>query len=69
MNEWNFPAVEGIHVLLKELKFGRHFKSKFLLTKAGKELIAHPARVMSQLCKTRSNTGPQKRLLDAVVAE
>ena len=49
MNEWNFPAVEGIHVLLKELKFGRHFKGKFLLTKAGKELIAHPARVMSQL--------------------
>ena len=49
LNEWDFPAVEDIHVLLKELKFGRHFKGKFLLTKAGKELIAHPARVMSQL--------------------
>lgn len=49
LNEWDFPPVEDIHILLKELKFGRHFKGKFLLTKAGKELIKHPARVMSQL--------------------
>jgi len=49
LNEWDFPPVEDIHALLKGLKLGRHYKGKFLLTKAGKELVAHPGRLLSEL--------------------
>lgn len=49
LNEWDFPPVADIHDLLKELKLGRHYKGKFLLTKAGKDLVSDPGRLMSQL--------------------
>jgi hypothetical protein len=49
LNEWDFPPVSDIHELLKGLKLGRHFKGKFVLTKAGKDLIADPGRIFSQL--------------------
>lgn len=49
LNEWDFPPVSDIHDLLKGLKLGRHFKGKFQLTKAGKELMAHPGRLLSEL--------------------
>lgn len=49
LNEWDFPPVEDIHALLKGLKLGRHYKGKFLLTKAGKELVAQPGRLLSEL--------------------
>jgi len=49
LNEWDFQPVSDIHDLLKGLKLGRHYKGKFLLTKAGKELIARPSRLFSQL--------------------
>jgi len=49
LNEWDFPPISDIHDLLKGLKLGRHYKGKFLLTKAGKDLIAHPGRLLSEL--------------------
>lgn len=49
LNEWDFPPVSDIHELLKGVKLGRHYKGKFLLTKAGKELVANPAQLFSQL--------------------
>lgn len=49
LNEWDFPPVSDIHDLLKGFKFGRHYKGKFLLTKAGKDLIAHPGRMFAEL--------------------
>lgn len=49
LNEWDFPPVADIHDLLKGLKLGRHYKGKFLLTKAGKEMMAQPSRLLSEL--------------------
>lgn len=49
LNEWDFQPVSDIHDLLRGLKLGRHYKGKFLLTKAGKELVAHPGRMFSEL--------------------
>ena len=49
LNEWDFPPVSDIHDLLQAFKLGRHAKGKFLLTKAGKDLIAHPGRLLSEL--------------------
>jgi hypothetical protein len=49
LNEWDFPPVGDIHDLLKGLKLGRHYKGKFVLTKAGKDLVADPGRLFSQL--------------------
>lgn len=49
LNEWDFPPASDIHDLLKGLKLGRHYKEKFLLTKTGKELVANPAKLFSQL--------------------
>ena len=49
LNEWDFPPVGDIHALLKGLKLARHYKGKFLLTKAGKELVKQPGRLLSEL--------------------
>lgn len=49
LNEWDFPPVGDIHDLLKGLKLARHYKGKFVLTKAGKELVADPGRLFSEL--------------------
>jgi hypothetical protein len=49
LNEWDFPPVSDIHDLLKGVKLGRHYKGKFILTKAGKELVANPAQLFAQL--------------------
>lgn len=49
LNEWDFPPVSDIHDLLKGLKLGRHYKGRFLLTKAGKDLVAHSGRLLSEL--------------------
>lgn len=49
LNEWDFPPVSDIHDLLKGMKLGRHYKGKFILTKAGKELVANPAQLFAQL--------------------
>ena len=35
--------------LLQEFKLARHFRGKFILTKAGKDLLAHPGRLFSEL--------------------
>jgi len=31
------------------MKLGRHYKGKFILTKAGRELVANPAQLFAQL--------------------
>lgn len=49
LNEWDFPPVGDIHELLRGLRLGRHYKGKFVLTKAGKDLVSDPARVFSEL--------------------
>ena len=49
LNEWDFPPVGDIHALLKGLKLARHYKGKFLLTKAGKELVKQPGLLLSEL--------------------
>ncbi len=48
-NEWDFSPLGDIHELLKGLKLECHYKGKLLLTKAGKELIADPGALCSQL--------------------
>ncbi len=49
LNEWDFPPVGDIHELLRGLRLGRHYKGKFVLTKAGKDLVSDPSRVFSEL--------------------
>ena len=49
LNEWDFLPVGDIHDLLKVLKLGRQYKGKFVLTKAGKDLVADTGRLFSQL--------------------
>lgn len=49
LNEWDFPPVSDIHDLLKGMKLGRHYKGKFILTNAGKELVVNPAQLFAQL--------------------
>jgi hypothetical protein len=70
LNEWDFPPVEDIHALLKGLKLGRHYKGKFLLTKAGKELVAHPGLLLSELVPNflfRLNHGAHLRAEDQIL--
>ena len=49
LDEIDFPPVGDIHALLAELRLGRRRKGMFLLTKAGRELAAHPGRLLSEL--------------------
>lgn len=70
LNEWDFPPVSDIHDLLKALKLGRHYKGKFLLTKPGKDLVAHPGRLMSALVPNflfRLNHGSHLRAEDQIL--
>ncbi|OSQ52436.1 hypothetical protein [Marivita geojedonensis] len=49
LNEYDFPPLELLHFLLVELKLGRHYKGAFRLTKRGKEIAKHPARLLDTL--------------------
>ena len=49
LDEIDFPPVGDIHALLAGLRLGRRRKGMFLLTKAGRELVAHPGRLLSEL--------------------
>lgn len=49
LNEYDFPPLELLHFLLVELKLGRHYKGEFKITKQGKELVQHPAKVFVEL--------------------
>ncbi len=70
LNEWDFPPVGDIHTLLKELKLGRHYKGKFLLTKTGKGIMSYPGRLMSELVPHflfRLNHGSHLRAKDQIL--
>jgi hypothetical protein len=45
LNEIDFPPLMDIHDLMMTLKIGRHHKSSFKLTKAGRTLEGHPGRL------------------------
>ncbi len=49
LNEYDFPPLEILHFLLIKLKLARHYKGEFRLTKTGKELARHPARLFTAL--------------------
>ncbi|MBU0643459.1 MAG: hypothetical protein KKA78_09585 [Alphaproteobacteria bacterium] len=49
VNEYEFPPIQIVHVLLLQLKLGRHYKGKFLLTKKGKDLLNSPGTLFDQL--------------------
>ncbi|MBL1435577.1 MAG: hypothetical protein COB08_005190 [Rhodobacteraceae bacterium] len=49
LNEWDFQPASDIHALLQEFKLARPYKGQFILTKAGKDLVAHPGRLFSEL--------------------
>ena len=49
LNEWDFPPASDIHALLQEFQLARPYKGQFILTKAGKDLVAHPGRLFSEL--------------------
>ena len=49
INEYEFPPLEILHSLLISLRFGRHFKGEFRLTKHGAELAQTPGRLFAEL--------------------
>ncbi|TJZ76864.1 hypothetical protein [Paracoccus hibiscisoli] len=49
INEYEFPPLEVLHYLLIALRFGRHFKGEFRLTKRGAALAEEPARLFAEL--------------------
>lgn len=49
INEYEFAPLEVLHYLLITLRFGRHFKGKFKLTKRGAELAQAPGRLFAEL--------------------
>ncbi len=70
LNEWDFPPVSDIHALLQEFKLARRFKGKFILTKAGKELVAHPGRLFPVLASNylfRLDHGAHLRAEDGIL--
>lgn len=70
LNEWDFPPVSDIHGILQMLKLGRRYKGKFLLTNAGKDLIAHPGRLLSELIPSylfRMDHGAHLRAEDQIL--
>jgi hypothetical protein len=49
INEFEFPPLEVLHVLLISLRLGRHFKGEFRLTKRGADLAQAPGRLFAEL--------------------
>jgi hypothetical protein len=49
INEYEFPPLEVLHYLLVTLRFGRHFKGEFRLTKRGAKLAQAPAQLFAEL--------------------
>ena len=45
LNEIDFFPLIHLHDVLVALKIGRHYKGKFVLTKAGESLIGHPGKI------------------------
>ena len=49
INEFEFPPLEVLHVLLVAQRLGRHYKGEFRLTKRGAELAHTPGRLFAEL--------------------
>ena len=49
LDEIDFPTVGDIHALLAGLRLGRRRKGTFLLTRAGRDFVAHPGRLLSEM--------------------
>jgi hypothetical protein len=49
INEYEFPPLEVLHLLLIFLRIGRHFKGEFRLIKRGAELAESPAGLFAEL--------------------
>ena len=49
LDEWDVPPVSDIHDFLLAMKFGRHYKGKFKITKDGRKIIEHPSMVFNEL--------------------
>ena len=49
INEYEFPPLEIIHLLLISLRLGRHIKGEFRLTKRGKKLSQNPGHLFAEL--------------------
>jgi len=49
INEFDFPPLEVLHLLLISQRLGRHFKDEFRLTKRGTELAQAPGRLFAGL--------------------
>lgn len=49
LNEFDFPPLELLHFLLLKLKFGRHMKGQFKLTKGGAEISQFPSKLFAEL--------------------
>lgn len=45
LNEPDFAPLMVLHDLMIAVKFGRHYKGEFRLTKAGQALVGHPGRI------------------------
>lgn len=49
INEYDFPPLEVLHILLITLRLGRHYKGEFRLTKRGTELAQASGRLFAEL--------------------
>jgi len=49
LNEYEFPPLEMTHLLLKQLKLGRHYKGQFKTTKQGAALAADRGKLFAEL--------------------
>jgi hypothetical protein len=49
LDEMDFPPLGDLHALLRALRLGRHAKGRFVLTRAGKDLVARPSRLFAEL--------------------
>jgi hypothetical protein len=49
LDEMDFPPLGDLHALLRALRLGRHVKGRFVLTRAGKDLVARPGRLFAEL--------------------
>lgn len=49
LNEIDFPAAMMVHFLLKEKKYGRHYKEQFRLTKSGGQIMDDPVALFDAI--------------------
>lgn len=72
LNEIDFAPLMELHDLMIALKIGRHFKGRFLLSKAGRSLVGHPGRLFGiitpvylfEVDHQRYSRRPQRPLVD-----